>query len=198
MGGLPTLRFVVNATFLGGALSLGSESSVFAVARDAGTTNDCCTGVFYSAPGCNGVGTKADPSAPPGALSSVVMIDFSGSGDSGVDSLLGRQAVLSVVYNASGAFSWADGCAQSALAQPVGAPGETYQVGTRGAERGRFFNGSISEVLVYDRALNESEVDAVHAYLHTKWPAQQLSVSWGGGAAPFLPSYTVPAPATPS
>jgi hypothetical protein len=43
-------------------------------------------------------------------------------------------------------------------------------VGSRNNEDGRFFNGSISELLVFARALNETELDAVSAYLTTKWP----------------------------
>jgi hypothetical protein len=198
MGGQPAVAFGAPA-FLGGGLALGSESSVFAVVRDGGTTNACCSGIFFSSPGCNGLGTKVDDAAGGGgaaasAPSSVLMIDYSGSGDSGVDNLAGRQAVVSVVYNASGAFSFADGCLQSAEGTPVGAPGSSYQVGTRGAELGRYFNGSIAEVLVFPRALNTTELDTVHAYLHTKWPAQPLSVRsvcvcvrGGGGGAPYSP-----------
>ena len=44
----------------------------------------------------------------------MLVIDWSGSGDTGADDVRGRQVVASVVYNSSGSFSFADGCAQSA------------------------------------------------------------------------------------
>lgn len=126
--GRPAVVFDGMATFLANAaLPLPAASTIFAVFRDGGTSNVCCTGVFFSAGGCNGLGTRtAAVGANPNA--SVLMIDWSGSPDSGVDDIAGRQVVASVVYNASGAFSAADACPQSAE-PPVGAAGLAYMVG---------------------------------------------------------------------
>jgi len=165
----PAVVFDGNASFLEGVLNLPPTSTVFAVFMDWGTTNDCCTGIFYSSPGCNGLGTKMGPS--PGT--SVLMIDWSGSGDSGIDDIRGRQVVAAVVYNSSGAFSFADNCLQSSVISPVGAQGSTFMVGSRNHEQGRFFNGTVGEVIVYPRGLNSSELDTVYTYLKTKWPSAQ-------------------------
>ena len=184
MNGRPAVLFDGAQTFLSGALALPSQSSIFAVFRDGGTTNDCCTGVFYSAPGCNGLGTRAGPTPP----SSVIMIDWSGSGDGGVDDVRGRQTVAAVVYNTSGAYSFADGCLES-QEPSAGAPGGAFMVGSRGNEQGRFFNGTLSELLVFPRSLNASEWDAVHAYLAQKWPPPAPPLQCGGPA----PNCTLPA-----
>jgi hypothetical protein len=187
MAGWPGVDFNGASTFLGGNVTLPATSTTFAVLLDRGTLNVCCTGVFFSKPGCNGLGTKAGP-----ANSTVLMIDFSGSPDTGLDDLRGRVTVAAVVYNASGAYSFADGCLES-TEPPVGAAGSTFQVGTRGNEMGRFFNGVLSELIVFPRSLNDSEFASVSAYLHTKWPApaSQPRLNCGGPPA----NCTLPAPA---
>ena len=170
VGGRPAVVFDGATTFLANKdMPLPSQSTIIAVFQDHGTTNDCCTGVFYSGGGCNGLGTKLAPlESDPNA--SVLMIDWSGSPDTGTDDVKNRQIVASVVYNASGAFSFADGCLQSQTGTQVGAAGKSFMVGSRGNEMGRFLNGTISEILVYARPLNATELAAVHTYLLTKWP----------------------------
>jgi hypothetical protein len=179
-------------TFLANAdMALPSSSTIAAVFTDHGTTNDCCTGVFYSPGGCNGLGTK-QAALDDDADATVLMIDFSGSPDSGTANIKGHQTVASVVYNASGAFSFADACLQSQEGV-VGAAGTGFMVGSRGNEDARFVNGSISEVIVFARPLNETELDALHTYLLTKWPSGK-PLSCGGAA----PNCTLPASLTAS
>ena len=171
VGGRPAVVFDGATTFLANKdMPLPSQSTIVAVFQDHGTANDCCTGVFYSGGGCNGLSTQHasfdnDPNA------SVLLIDWSGSTDTGTDDVKNRQIVASVVYNASGAFSFADGCLQSQTGSQVGAAGKSFMIGSRNDEMGRFFNGTISEILVYARPLNATELAAVHTYLLTKWPA---------------------------
>jgi hypothetical protein len=186
--GLPAVDFDGVSTFLSNAnMTLPSSSTIFAVFLDRGTTNACCTGVFYSMGGCNGLGTKAAAIGTDEAASAL-MIDWSGSPDTGQDDIKGRQVVASVVYNTSGAYSFADGCDESQ--EPVvGAAGKGYMVGSRNNEDARFVNGTISEVIVFARALNSSEMDAVQAYLMTKWPAGQPTLKCGGSP----PNCTLPA-----
>ena len=115
-----------------------------------------------------GVGTKAGAVAG----TTVLMIDWSGSADSGASDVTGQQVVAAVVYNASGAYSFADTCVQSVepgIAIPASG-GSTFMVGSRNNEMGRYFNGTLGELLVYGRPLNDSERNAVEAYLATKWP----------------------------
>jgi hypothetical protein len=185
MNGLPAVDFDGNATFLEGVLALPPESTVVAVFTDRGTSNVCCTGIFFSAPGCAGMGTKTN-----GNGGTAIMIDWSGSGDTGEDDITGRQVVGAVLYNSSGGFSFADGCSQS-IDSGVAIPapgGSSFMVGSRGNEDARFFNGAISEMLVFDRALNDSERGAVEAYLSTKWPRAGKPLS----CAPQPPNCTLP------
>lgn len=204
-GGLPTVTFDGNVTFLSGSLLLPSESTIVAVVSNAPVppVSDCCSGIFYSSGGCNGLGMKVSPptSDDTSGNATVLMIDWSGSPDGGIDDLTGREVrewrevwaimwgrtvllqalVTSVLYNSSGSFSWAGGCLQASLSPllaalssifadqtsrrlspqssegPNGAAGgPLYMVGSRNNEDQRFFNGSISELLVFGRALNES------------------------------------------
>jgi len=179
-------------SFLQGSLALPSESTTFAVFQDEGTNNSCCTGIFFSAPGCNGMGTKVGPPVPPStANASLLTIDWSGSPDSGADDLRGRQVVAAVLYNSSGSFSFADGCLESSEA-PAGAPGSSFMVGSRGNEDERFFRGQLSELLVFPRALNDSELAATEAYLSTKWPRPPSPGPLRCGGAP--PNCTLPQP----
>lgn len=183
MNGLPAVHFDGASTFLRGNVTLPSQFSVAAVFQDAGESNVCCTGIFYSSPGCGGVGTKAN-----GDGTTVMMIDWSGSDDSGADDITRRQVVAAVVYNASGAFSFADGCVQSAERGVSVPPSDAFMVGSRNDEMGRFFNGNVSEVIVFAHALNDSERDAVQAYLSAKWPRAGKPLS----CTPAPPNCTLP------
>lgn len=103
----------------------------------------------------------------------------------------GRQVVAVVTYNASGGFSWADGCVQSTQPSARGAAGTgAFMVGSRNDERGRYFNGSLSALLVYARALNETERASVAAYLAAKNPAPAPPGPLS--CLPELPNCTLP------
>ena len=186
--GLPAVSFDGAATFLQNPdMPLPSRSTMFAVFRDHGTLSNCCTGVFFSLGGCNGLGTKM-ASMDDDSDASVLMMDWSGSPDSGMDDIRGRQVTASVVYNNSGAFSFADTCPQS-MAGVVGAAGAGFMVGSRNNELGRFLNGTLSELIVFARPLNGSEMEAVHAYLMAKWPSDEPKLSCTGPP----PNCTLPA-----
>ena len=187
MNALPGVDFDGSSTFLEGALSLPPESTVVAVFLDRGETNACCTGIFYSSPGCAGMGTKTD-----GQGGTAIMIDWSGSGDTGTDDLTGHQTVATVLYNASGGYSYADGCSQS-IDSGVAIPapgGNAFMVGSRNNEDARFFNGVLSELIVFARALNDTERESVEAYLGAKWPRAGKPLS----CLPAPPNCTLPAP----
>ena len=92
--GLPTVDFNGASTFLSGSLMLPSESTVIAVFSNAPLPpiTSCCSGIFYSDVGCNGMGMKVVPSTSDDSVNATVMaIDWSGSPDSGIDDLTGRQ-----------------------------------------------------------------------------------------------------------
>jgi hypothetical protein len=187
MNALPAVEFDGSSTFLEGALSLPPESTIVAVFLDRGETNACCTGLFYSAPGCAGMGTKSN-----GQGGTAIMIDWSGSGDTGSDDLTGHQTVATVLYNSSGGYSFADGCSQSTdSGVTIPAPGgSSFMVGSRNNEDARFFNGVVSELIVFARALNDTERGNVEAYLGAKWPRGVKPLS----CLPAPPNCTLPAP----
>lgn len=94
--GLPSVAFDGAQTYLSGNLTLGSQSTIVAVVSNAPSIpqTDCCSGVFFSEGGCNGLGMKYAPQVSDDSITSnatVLMIDWSGSPDSGVDDLTGRQ-----------------------------------------------------------------------------------------------------------
>ena len=92
LNGRPTVAFTrATQTFLEGVLQppLPSEMTISAVFRDGGEAGeDCCSGIFYSAGGCNGIGTKAAD------VGTTIMIDWSGSDDVGLDDVTGECACI--------------------------------------------------------------------------------------------------------
>ena len=177
-------------TFLEGpaALDAGRGATIFAVARDDGSSGGsataCCSGIVFFKGSCAGVSTvpasagAADDdgsgAAAPGAPI-VAMLDWAGSDTLGHTNLRGRPAVLTTVYGGAGARStlYVDGCAEASTGEAVGASA-AVQVGTRNDELGRFFKGVVGEVVVFPRALNASELAAMHAYLLAAWPVPAL------------------------
>ena len=101
------------------------------------------------------------------------MVDWAGSTDLGLNNVEGQLITGAVVYNATGSFSWAEGCAQSALGPGLSVPGLGYFIGSRGAFEDRYFKGALSALLVWPRPLNDSERGAAEAYLAAKYPRPQ-------------------------
>lgn len=177
--GAPGVLFDGQGTFLANAASPSTPAhlTVLARFRDDGSTSTCCTGVFVTngtclavpdsnlSTGCAGLSTK-----PLGGGDTRVVIDWAGSTDLGLSNVGGDLVTGSVVYNGSGGFSWVDGCAQSVMGGGVSRPGEGYMVGSRGAFLDRYLKGLVSAVLVWPRALNDSERGAAEAYLAAKYP----------------------------
>jgi hypothetical protein len=64
---------------------------------------------------------------------------------------------------------------------PAGAAGNGFMVGSRNAELGRYFNGTLGELMVFNRSLSDAERESVEAYLLQKWPPQA-----GGSSASSL------------
>jgi hypothetical protein len=130
-------------------------------------TNGTCLNVPDTnlSTGCAGLSTK-----PLGGDRARLIIDYAGSTDGGMSDVGGLLITGAVVYNATGAFSFADGCAQSAAAAGLSRPGLGYFVGARGDFQDRFFKGALAALLVWPRALNDSERGAAEAYLAVKYP----------------------------
>jgi hypothetical protein len=168
LSGRPAVQFDGKSTFLQGALNLGAASTIVAVLHDLGSDNPCCTGVFFSLGGCNGLSTRANP-LNDDADAVTTMIDWSGSADAGQHDIANRQVIVTILYNSTGSYSFADGCVDS-VEGPAGAAGNGFMVGSRNAELGRYFNGTLGELMVFNRSLSDAERESVEAYLLQKWP----------------------------
>jgi len=177
--GAPAVLFDGAKTFLLNAAAPGTPAQLTVVARfrDDGSPSACCSGIFVTngtclnvpdtnlSTGCAGLSTK-----PLGGDRARLIIDYAGSTDGGMSDVGGLLITGAVVYNATGAFSFADGCAQSAAAAGLSRPGLGYFVGARGDFQDRFFKGALAALLVWPRALNDSERGAAEAYLAVKYP----------------------------
>jgi hypothetical protein len=127
-------------------------------------------GGLSTVPPADGVADDDGGGGAAGGDPRVAMLDASGSNGQGAANVRGRAAVLTGVYAAGGARLLVDGCEQDAGPAQGGAGAHLF-VGSRLAQYGRFFKGALAEVLVYPRALNDTEVAAVTAYLLAAWPA---------------------------
>jgi hypothetical protein len=183
MGGAPTVRFDGVGAFLENiSVAIPAQKTIFAVFRDVGSTSDCCSGIVHINGANNGMGTVRVAGAGAGTVAAsddddsvstpriALMIDWAGSCDQGAQNVFNQTLVASVTYSGSASMSHAGGCVQSQQQGATGLAGQGVQIGTRGNELARFFDGFLSEVLVYPRALNASELASVEAYLTAKWP----------------------------
>ena len=193
--GQSAVRFDGAATFLASAApSVGTSSTMMAVMRDDGSETNCCSGVLYFNTSCNGISTLTAPGAADdddgGNVASgapiVTTLDFAGSPAYGHANIRGRAVVASSVYTAAGpSYSLVDNCVQY-TASVGGAPSAGgVMVGTRNNELARFFRGVVGEIVVFPRALNASELAAMHAYLYAAWPAVVPKKSCSPPAGPL-------------
>ena len=182
--GTPAVRFDGEATFLASAApNIGAESTMLAVIRDDGSTTGCCSGVLFFNTSCNGISTLTasgetdddDGGNVAAGAPIVTTLDYAGSPAYGHANIRGRVVVAGSVYTAAGpSFSLVDNCPQY-TASVGGTPSAGgLMVGTRNNELARFFRGVVAEVVVFDRALNASELGAMHAYLYAAYPAPLL------------------------
>ena len=172
MNHLPTINFNGQTQWMTGNASLpAGATTIIAVMYDRGESSDCCSGIFWSSPGCAGLSTKRESDTSSGVNTTVLVIDWVGSGDTGLDDISNRQIIASVVYNTSGSYSFADGCVESSSSNALA--GDTFMIGSRGADPtlpDRYFNGSLSEIIVFPFALNDTIRETVEEYFAMKWP----------------------------
>ena len=95
-------------------------------------------------------------------------LDWGGSPvNPGHRNLLNKPTVLAAVYSADQSEALVDGCLELSQNPGNGAPSQGYMVGSRNDEDGRYLVGDVSEVLVYSRVLNVTELAQAVAYLAT-------------------------------
>jgi len=203
-GGLPAVRFA-GAQVLAGGGSLPASTTMLAVVTDAGSTTAYCSGVFTALGGLNSLCTQRatagspapnddDPPAP-GSSIVATALDWGGSPvNPGHRDLLRRPIVLAATYGPDQSTVTVDGCLELTANPGEGAPSQGFMVGSRNDEDGRYLVGDVSEVLVYARALNTSELAQAVSYLSAKWgvsapkhcagppaPPQDVRINFGYG-----------------
>lgn len=178
-GGLPAVRFSGKEVLLGGG-SLPDSTTMLAVVTDTGSLSTYCTGVFTSLGGLNSLCTEratAQSPAPtdddpptPGSSIIATALDWAGSPSiSGHRDLLNKPTVLTSIYTPENSESLIDGCVELIQNPGQGTSGQGFMIGSRNDEMGRYFIGDISEVIIYSRVLNSSELDQAISYLTTKY-----------------------------
>lgn len=179
--GEPGIRFDGEKTFLYSSLpTVTSDSTMFAVFKDEGTTCDCCSGVLFFTSSFNGISTLPAKSAVDDddghdgeGVPIVTTLDYPGSAAYGHTNIRNKVVVAAAVYTSSGpSTSYVDGCQQfqSSTGGTSGTEGGV-QVGTRNNELQRFFKGVVGEIVVFNRALNSTETQAMYDYFKTVWPS---------------------------
>ena len=178
-GALPAVLFAAaRGTFLTNPdfqLPTGA-STIIAVFTDTGSPSTCCSGIFYANASCRGLSTARGANG-----SEHLLVDWCYSLDArgGLD-LRGRRVVAAVVYGASAvpgntsAASYINGCSQTTDAVLPTAASEGFYVGSRAAINGRFFDGALHELIVYDAALDAASIAAVSGELAARWAVPPL------------------------
>jgi hypothetical protein len=178
-GGLPAVRFA-GAQVLVGAGNLPAATTMLAVVTDTGSTTAYCSGVFTGLGGLNSLCTQratAGSPAPndddpptPGSSIIATALDWGGSPvNPGHRNLLNKPTVLAAIYSEDQSEAIVDGCLELSENPGNGAGSQGFMVGSRNDEDNRYLVGDVSEVLVYSRVLNVSELAQAVAYLSTKW-----------------------------
>ncbi|MFC1659029.1 LamG-like jellyroll fold domain-containing protein [Pseudomonadota bacterium] len=84
--------------------------------------------------------------------------------------------VTSAINTGSGSTFYINGANATDSSTPVTAPG-TIHLGAGGAYPGEPLDGDIAEVIIYDRALSDSERREVESYLSNKWGVAAIPTS---------------------
>jgi len=180
--GVASVRFDGVGTFLGNpTAAIGNASTLFAVFRDEGSSggDDCCSGVVFFSASYNGIATLPQPASAvddddhraQAGTPIVTKLDFAGSPSNGHVNIRGRLVTAASLYTATGPSAfYVDGCLQGSVSIP-GSAGEGVMIGTRNDELGRYFKGSMGEVVVFDHALSVTELAAMEAYFLEAWPS---------------------------
>lgn len=110
-------------------------------------------------------------------------IDWVGSTDqerSNPADISDKRVIASIAYDGNNPSSYLNGCGESQDAYASAPSPGGVIVGARsdpGMAYGRFFNGTINEIMVFDRVLTAAERIAVETELATRWSVQYKNAS---------------------
>lgn len=191
--GVPGVEFDGHLTMLNGELDLNATMTIVAVLHDVGTPSayssifvtETDRGLAITPEGCAS-GNPVAPGACNVSAARVVSIDWAGSGNLGAHNISDRRAVVAVTYSATNAAaSRVDGCSeQQSGGLPIHAPAtsstHSFHVGSRNNPgTGRYFKGTLYDLIVYDRELTEAELASATTTLRRQYqiPAMNCSLS---------------------
>jgi len=167
-------------------VTMAGERTFFLV-LDGSASGTCCSG---------GIGTRTTGNQNWNGLHVVssggntkFFADRSGSGLTGNAVITDVPSIGIAVYRTTGTEIYIDGLTldkSNTANWPANAT--SYQIATRNNELSRYFKGDISELLVYQEALSNDDLNAIGAYLGAKYGIENTFVG------PILGD--VPEPAT--
>ncbi len=195
--GNPVVNFsgrVDNSTgdVLSGTGTFTAEKTMFIVAqqRTVSPSSNCCQGGISTGIDANGL----VPNGGGGNWST----DWAGAGTNvGSPDRIGNWAVVSGLYNNSTdprTRIWVDGAGAYTNSQSTarGVAATDYRLGARrndGDNLGRFLDGNIAEVVVYNGLLNDAERVIVENYLSSKWNVPLGANDFYSGDTPAAGDY---------
>jgi hypothetical protein len=162
-----------------GSLSLPPAKTIIVALHTSSTADTCCSGVA----------TMWDPAGGPGGASTngiavkqsgsdvVAVLDYAGENDQGATPLANTPHILSLAYNDTGgaAVLWVDGCSEIVCSPGAYAHMSTkIAVGFRasdptGGGGNRHLEGSVAEVLIFNRSLGDDERSQWEAVLIARY-----------------------------
>lgn len=181
IGGQPSISFDGVKTWLSaGNLNVPNMKTVFAVVGVGKKGGNCCNGIatLWNASrgidmgeSTNGIAVKQ------GAGGSVVtVLDWPGENDEGTVLVQNGAAVLAATFADASAVLYTNGCLDVTSPGAHGAASTNISFGLRASDMehtaGRYFEGTVGEVLVYDRPFNGTELQAMSTHLANMWNVQ--------------------------
>lgn len=180
IGGQPSISFDGVKTWLSaGNLNVPALKTVFVVVGVKNEGGNCCNGIatLWNASrgidmgeSTNGIAVKQ------GGASIVTVLDWPGENDEGTVPVQNDAAVLAATFADASAVLYTNGCLDVTSAGAHGASSTNISFGLRASDMehavGRYFKGTVGEVLVYDRPFNSTELQATSAHLANMWNVQ--------------------------
>ena len=160
-------------------LVLGAAKTIVVVAKAGPKAGGCCNALastwWETGPKCEPNGLAVKKSGDGVSL----VFDYGGENNGGQTDLNGKLSVLSVRYNATHGLGRVNGCTQISLSGNFGKAARNLAIGGRSCDpayaAGRFFNGEISEIAIYNESLSEETLLSVEAFLVAKYKLQAAS-----------------------
>ena len=183
INGLPAVSFDGHSSYLSGSCNVSGSKTIIAVVESGNHADRCCSGVVTTwgadpegsaGASTNGIALKRTGSVAGGVAA---VLDFAGENNCGIVPMAGVPRILAAKFDdahtASGVL-FADSCPD--VVEPrggLGHPSTHFALGWRASDpshgAGRYLDGLVAEVLIYDRALLASDLQQTTDYLAARF-----------------------------